>query len=59
MTCEVEECGNRLPEGSELTTCWQCRAGFRYWRKKKPAEVMLRRRRLRKYQDRLNFLREE
>lgn len=54
--CSTLNCGNELKPNSQLDTCQTCRSSLYYWRKKRPAEVLDRRRRLRKYDDRLDTL---
>lgn len=56
LICETINCGNELSGRSQLTTCQTCRSSLYYWKKKRPAEVLDRRRRLHKYDDRLTVL---
>ena len=54
--CIIEACGNELAPGSRLNACAACRANFSYWRHKRPAQVLERRRKLLKYSDRMASL---
>ena len=54
--CAIEGCGNSVSENSEHDTCLLCRGSRWYWRKKRPAQILERRRKLTMYGSRLeNF----
>lgn len=56
--CLIEGCDNEISATSQLECCATCRGSFSYWRRKRPAQLLARRTALRKYQDRLNYLKE-
>jgi hypothetical protein len=54
--CIIENCGNELSERSTLEICPTCRSSLYNWRKRKPAAVIERRKRLRKYDARMSTI---
>jgi hypothetical protein len=59
--CKVEACENTLKDSDKHDHCKNCRANFYYWgkKRKRPAEVLYRRARLRLFNDRLSLVMEE
>jgi hypothetical protein len=52
--CQIPECDNELKPGSRLDTCSLCRASINRWAKRRPAEVIERRRKLHMYDHRMS-----
>lgn len=51
--CAIDGCDEEVREDSKSGLCHVCRASVYYWVKKRPAQVLVRRRKLTKYQSRL------
>jgi hypothetical protein len=56
MNCAIEGCVNEISKRSKLTICQLCRSGLYYWLKKRPAQMLERRRKLTMYGARLDTL---
>lgn len=54
--CIIAGCDEEIAEGSRLDTCHLCRASINSWNKRRPAEVVARRERLKKYDCRMATL---
>lgn len=54
--CDIEGCDEEIKPGSKLPTCHLCRASIGSWGKRRPAEVLARRERLKKYDCRMATL---
>jgi hypothetical protein len=54
--CTIVECGNDLSPRSQLDICPICRGSMYGWKKRRPAEVLQRRKNLQKYADRMESL---
>ena len=52
--CIIENCSNEISERSALLVCPLCRCTLYRWRKRRPAEVLERRRRLTMYASRMD-----
>ena len=51
--CAIDRCENDISDRSKLDICPTCRSGLYYWRKRRPAEILERRRKLTMYDARL------
>ena len=54
--CIIENCENTISERSVLDVCALCRNGMYRWKKRRPAEVLERRRKLTMYGSRMDNL---
>lgn len=54
MTMCIHDCGNPIKPGSRLNECVNCRHALYYWRTKRPAQIIERRRKLEVYGSRLD-----
>jgi hypothetical protein len=54
--CPTEGCEETVSVRSKFKVCVLCRSSQRRWMDRKPAEVLERRRKLRMYDDRLNYV---
>lgn len=54
--CIIAGCDEAIDPGSKLDTCKLCRASINSWNKRRPAEVVARRERLKKYDCRMATL---
>jgi hypothetical protein len=54
--CIIDSCENPLSPRSKLTICETCRSGMGTWLKRRPAEVIERRRKLHMYDSRMDQL---
>jgi len=52
--CIIDKCLNTLPADSKHEACALCRGSLYYWNKKRPAEIVERRRKLTMYNGRLD-----
>lgn len=52
--CENKNCEYTLPESSAQVKCVNCRSAISRWGRRRPAEVLERRRKLRLYDTRLD-----
>ena len=52
--CIIDSCGNELSPRSTLDICALCRCTVYRWKKRRPAEVLERRRKLTMYQSRMD-----
>ncbi len=50
----IHGCGNEIKKGSSLNECTTCRHALYYWRNKRPAQIIERRRKLNVYGSRLD-----
>jgi len=51
--CAIPECVNDTPDGSKLPICPLCRRNIGSWLRRRPAEVLERRRKLHMYDHRM------
>lgn len=51
--CSIEGCDQEVKNESRSGMCHQCTSSLYYWQKKRPAQVLARRGRLKKYTNRL------
>lgn len=51
--CKIEGCDNEVKDEARTGVCHQCQASLYYWARKRPAQVLIRRGKLRKYTNRL------
>lgn len=56
QVCIVEGCDGEISDRSSSKVCATCRAGVYRWMKRKPSEIMNRRRNLTKYSTRLGMV---
>ena len=56
MKCIIAGCENDINPRSKLSICELCRSGMGRWRKRRPAEVMERRRKLTVYGNRIEAM---
>jgi len=56
VKCAIDDCINDTRSGSLLAICALCRASMYRWKKRRPAEVLERRRRLSMYTNRMEKL---
>jgi len=54
--CVIDKCENLISERSQMDMCPTCRGGLHYWHKKRPAEILERRRKLTMYHSRLDTM---
>lgn len=54
--CIIECCDNIIKPRSRLTICATCRSSLYNWRRRKVGEVIARRQRLHKYDDRMRTI---
>lgn len=54
MTMCIHDCGRPIKKGSRLNECPVCRHALYYWRGKRPAQIVERRRKLNVYGSRLD-----
>jgi len=52
----MDSCGNDLKPGTKLPFCVNCRSSLGRWSKRRPAEVLERRRKLHLYDNRMSEL---
>jgi hypothetical protein len=55
-TCAMDLCGNELTAHARLDFCVNCRGSIGRWSKRRPAEVLERRRKLHLYDNRMSEL---
>jgi hypothetical protein len=51
--CAIDGCDQEVENSSRSGTCHQCRSSLYYWQRKRPAQVLVRRGKLKKYTNRL------
>jgi hypothetical protein len=54
--CATPACINEFSDKSKLDTCPTCRGGLGYWKKKRPAQRLERRRKLTMYNARISTM---
>jgi hypothetical protein len=54
--CAIPECENNTPPRSKLPVCPTCRGNIGSWKRRRPAEVLERRRKLHMYDNRMDIV---
>jgi len=54
--CIIPSCSNTIGPLSRLDVCPTCRSSFYYWSKRSPAQMMVRREKLKLYDERLQSM---